>query len=539
MEYGYVYILTNKEVPSLVKIGYTNRTPFERANELSRFTGVPGDWEVYKYWKLPEARTWESRIFDELKGYRQTGEFFRLKPTKAKDIILIFLKESGGLDSEGFSAADRAEFAKAASRNREYETNLRKKRIDKEWEESRAKREAQALDRAERAFGQKTSVIIRSIEDARNKPLEFLSTLVAIPLFMTWWLFILVPGFFLMVLGDPFKIASTLLELGDRFPNLEPKETEEVKKWRRELEKIYKLSDQFHQKDKEAFYDRASNNQRTLNTKSINSNTNSNSNSLDVTKKNADLSNSHNGANSDPFLKSYQANEKARLKRLAKIKAHDSSLIISRTDTISGKSNEFRPVGKVTPIMYEFKPVGQSAPLKRETPSIKHFLPVFREYKSEKRQANQRLAKHEQRPVSEKEANNEKSVSDTFLENYQKQEKIRLEKLAKAKADGKYIEKINISPDSLIDSKQNAKKSNWKTFEVQIKSIKETKDKDGRTALHRAAINGDAIAILKLIDAGAHKTPKDRHGKAPWDYAKTNKKLLGSTAYYVLKSRDP
>jgi len=57
--------------------------------------------------------------------------------------------------------------------------------------------------------------------------------------------------------------------------------------------------------------------------------------------------------------------------------------------------------------------------------------------------------------------------------------------------------------------------------------------------LHRAAINGDAIAILKLIDAGAHKTPKDRHGKAPWDYAKTNKKLLGSTAYYVLKSRDP
>ena len=142
------------------------------------------------------------------------------------------------------------------------------------------------------------------------------------------------------------------------------------------------------------------------------------------------------------------------------------SLIVSRSDTISGKSHEFRPVGKVTPIMYEFKPVGQSAPLKRETPSIKHFLPVFREYKSEKRQANPRLAKHEQRPVSEKEANNEKSISDTFLENYQKQEKIRLEKLAKAKADGKYIEKIDISPDSLIDSKQNAKKSNWKTFEV-------------------------------------------------------------------------
>ena len=518
MEYGYVYILTNKEVPSLVKIGYTNRTPFERANELSRFTGVPGDWEVYKYWKLPEARTWESRIFDELKGYRQTGEFFRLKPTKAKDIILIFLKESGGLDSEGFSAADRAEFAKAASRNREYETNLRQKRIDKEWEESRAKREAQALDRAERAFGQKTSVIIRSIEDARNKPLEFLSTLVAIPLFMTWWLFILVPGFFLMVLGDPFKIASTLLELGDRFPNLEPKETEEVKKWRRELEKIYKLRDQFSQKDKEAFYDRASNSQRTLNTKSINSNTNFNS--LDVTKENADLSHSHNEANTDPFLKNYQANEKERLERLAKIKAYDPSLIVSRSDTISGKSHEFRPVKKVTPFKHEFRPTQKVTPLKRETPSIEHFLPAFREYKNEKRQTNPPLAKPAKRPVSDKEAYNKKSKSDIFLENYQKQEKIRLEKLAKSKANGTYIKQIDISPDSLIDSKQNVKKSNWKNFESQIKSLNEPRDKDGQTALHHAAISGDSVTILNLIDAGAHKTPKDKHGKTPWDYAK-------------------
>ena len=449
MEYGYVYILTNENIPDLVKIGYTDRTPLERANELSRHTGVPGDWVVYEYWKLPDARTWESRIFAEFKGYRKTGEFFKLKPTKAKDIILIFLKESGGLDSEGFSAADRAEFAKAASRNREYEKKLQQKKIDKEWEESRVKREAQALDRAERAFGQKTSVLLGRIEDARNKPLEFLSTMVVIPLFMTWWLFILVPGFFLMMLGDPFKIASTLIGVGERFDKLEPKETEEVKKWRRELEKIYKLRDQFSQKDKEAFYDRASNSQRTLNTKSINSNTNFNS--LDVTKENADLSHSHNEANTDPFLKNYQANEKERLERLAKIKAYDPSLIVSRSDTISGKSHEFRPTQKVIS-------------LKRETPSIKHFLQIFREYKNEKRQTNPPLAKPAKRPVSDKEAYNKKSKSDIFLENYQKQEKIRLEKLAKSKANGTYIKQIDISPDSLIDSKQNVKKSNWKNF---------------------------------------------------------------------------
>ncbi len=56
--------------------------------------------------------------------------------------------------------------------------------------------------------------------------------------------------------------------------------------------------------------------------------------------------------------------------------------------------------------------------------------------------------------------------------------------------------------------------------------------------MDQASIKGNSVEILKLIDAGAHKTPKDRDGKTPWDYAKINKKLFGSTAYYVLKSRD-
>ena len=36
MKYGYVYILTNENIPDLLKIGYTDRSPLERANELSR-----------------------------------------------------------------------------------------------------------------------------------------------------------------------------------------------------------------------------------------------------------------------------------------------------------------------------------------------------------------------------------------------------------------------------------------------------------------------------------------------------------------------
>ena len=50
---GYVYILTNEAMPNLVKIGYTDRTPEERAAELykdqnSAVTGVRVPFDVFK-----------------------------------------------------------------------------------------------------------------------------------------------------------------------------------------------------------------------------------------------------------------------------------------------------------------------------------------------------------------------------------------------------------------------------------------------------------------------------------------------------------
>ena len=37
----YVYVLQNPAFPHLLKIGFTTRTPEERAEELSRHSGVP------------------------------------------------------------------------------------------------------------------------------------------------------------------------------------------------------------------------------------------------------------------------------------------------------------------------------------------------------------------------------------------------------------------------------------------------------------------------------------------------------------------
>ena len=63
-------------------------------------------------------------------------------------------------------------------------------------------------------------------------------------------------------------------------------------------------------------------------------------------------------------------------------------------------------------------------------------------------------------------------------------------------------------------------------------------DEVGQTALHRAAILGDSLEILTLLDAGASKNIKDDYGKTPWDYAKLNEKVTGTTAYYALKGSD-
>jgi hypothetical protein len=63
-------------------------------------------------------------------------------------------------------------------------------------------------------------------------------------------------------------------------------------------------------------------------------------------------------------------------------------------------------------------------------------------------------------------------------------------------------------------------------------------DEVGQTALHRAAILGDSLKILTLLDAGASKNIKDDYGKTPWDYAKLNEKVTGTTAYYALKGSD-
>lgn len=81
---GYVYILSNKSMPGLVKIGRTSRSAKSRASELYQ-TGVPTpfsvEWEVFS----PDSILLEQSVHTDLSKHRVSAsrEFFSIEKYEA------------------------------------------------------------------------------------------------------------------------------------------------------------------------------------------------------------------------------------------------------------------------------------------------------------------------------------------------------------------------------------------------------------------------------------------------------------------------
>lgn len=124
---GYIYILINKFVPNIYKIGFTKRNPIERAKEISRATGVAGEWEVARDWPVAEAYQTEQYIFAEFRAYRldKRGEMFDFQGKEVEYVIkkmdsLLLKKQQklkdyiDKLDREKLEAQNRNCLAKEA-----------------------------------------------------------------------------------------------------------------------------------------------------------------------------------------------------------------------------------------------------------------------------------------------------------------------------------------------------------------------------------------------------------------------------------------
>ncbi len=88
--YGQVYVLSNRTMPGLVKIGFTRRTTRLRADELSGATGVPVPFDIEFSRKVAFPDKVEEIVHHRLRSDRvnKNREFFRVSPDLAKKEVI-------------------------------------------------------------------------------------------------------------------------------------------------------------------------------------------------------------------------------------------------------------------------------------------------------------------------------------------------------------------------------------------------------------------------------------------------------------------
>ena len=86
---GQIYILSTREQKDVLKIGYTERSIWERVKEINASTGVITPFGVRAVWAIESAKLTEREIhsiFNEFR-IRKDREFFRLEYGDAFKII--------------------------------------------------------------------------------------------------------------------------------------------------------------------------------------------------------------------------------------------------------------------------------------------------------------------------------------------------------------------------------------------------------------------------------------------------------------------
>jgi hypothetical protein len=97
MARGWVYVISIKAMPNLVKIGFSDRDPVNRAAELKVGTGVPFSYEVVYDALVDSPRSIEQLVHKALEEEREDKEWFRCDWAHAVSLVRQAAKESGGI----------------------------------------------------------------------------------------------------------------------------------------------------------------------------------------------------------------------------------------------------------------------------------------------------------------------------------------------------------------------------------------------------------------------------------------------------------
>lgn len=100
MSAGYIYILINKSLEGLIKIGSTTLGVKERARQLSSSTGVPTPFIVAYEIYVEDCINFEKQIHNQLSEFRvnPNREFFRYPLHKAIELIQSLNKAETDID---------------------------------------------------------------------------------------------------------------------------------------------------------------------------------------------------------------------------------------------------------------------------------------------------------------------------------------------------------------------------------------------------------------------------------------------------------
>ena len=134
---GWVYVITNKAMPGVVKIGFSLKDPELRASELNH-TGAPHPYEVAYEALVEDPRDIEQRTHKALSDRSEGKEWFRLTVEEA--VVAIQRNAGQKILAESYKSADRA---KAESKRKEQEKvdesdramRSHRERLDREYRE--------------------------------------------------------------------------------------------------------------------------------------------------------------------------------------------------------------------------------------------------------------------------------------------------------------------------------------------------------------------------------------------------------------------
>ncbi len=159
---GFVYIMTNPDMPGLVKVGMTKRVPTERAKD-DDMTGLPKPHETQYYAFFDDMARAEKEAHKKLQSYHHSKEWFKTDVATAiaaiESIDMHFNKLYSKPDDD-----KKAAQIKAA-------TEAEKKRIEEEKKRQEEERQEQENARIENEKRKKRLIEEKAIAK-RNRPLH-------------------------------------------------------------------------------------------------------------------------------------------------------------------------------------------------------------------------------------------------------------------------------------------------------------------------------------------------------------------------------